>query len=159
MSVNLTGQSGPAFSHGMHLSVNCSDMAGLGSPEAKAAIAASVRPEIALGVTQTFFEQCAIWDVPGLSPAQQQPLHSDIPTLVLSGEFDPITPPAYGDHAAATLSNRYVYTLRGVGHGASITLCGLELMRAFWKAPTQPPDSSCVAALSPPEWVVPPAPA
>jgi pimeloyl-ACP methyl ester carboxylesterase len=38
--------------------------------------------------------------VPGLNPAEQQPLHSELPTLVLSGEFDPITPPSYGDQAA-----------------------------------------------------------
>jgi hypothetical protein len=32
-------------------------------------------------VTSSFFGQCAIWNVPRLSPAQQQPLRSDIPTL------------------------------------------------------------------------------
>jgi hypothetical protein len=86
-------------------------------------------------------------------------VRSDIPTLVLSGDFDPVTPPSYGDHAAATLTNRFVFTLPDAGHGASITPCGLELMQAFWMAPSQPPDATCLAALSAPQWVLPGAPA
>jgi pimeloyl-ACP methyl ester carboxylesterase len=146
---------GVDLSRGMQKSVNCADMAGLGTPETKAGVAATVRPELAL-LTVPHFEHCAIWDVPGASPAQQQPVRSGIQTLVLSGEFDPITPPSYGDRAAATLTNRFVFALPEAGHGASITPCGLELMRAFWRAPSQPPDASCVAALTGPDWVVTP---
>jgi pimeloyl-ACP methyl ester carboxylesterase len=145
----------PEFGFGMNLSVNCADMSGLGSPETMAAAVAAVRPEIALGVTERYFERCAVWDVPGASPAQQQPLRSDVPTLVLSGEFDPITPPAYGQHAAATLTQRFVYTLPGTGHGAGQTPCGLAIMRAFWNAPTRHPDVSCIDTLTGPQWVLP----
>jgi pimeloyl-ACP methyl ester carboxylesterase len=143
-----------SHSHGMQLSVNCADNAGLGSPETRAEIAASVRPELAL-LTEYHFENCAIWDVPGISPEQQQPLQSNIPTLVMSGELDPITPPAYGDQAAATLTNSHVFTLPGAGHGASLEPCGLQIMRAFWVTPGQPPDTSCIATLTGPEWVLP----
>jgi pimeloyl-ACP methyl ester carboxylesterase len=143
-----------AHSRGMQLSVNCADNAGLGSPETRAEVAASVRPELAF-LTEYHFESCAIWDVPGISPEHQQPLRSDIPTLVISGEFDPITPPAYGDQAAATLTNSHVFTLPGAGHGASLEPCGLRIMRAFWVTPGQPPDASCIGTLTGPEWVLP----
>lgn len=48
--------------------------------------------------------------------AQQEPVTSAIPTLILSGEYDPVTPPASGMLAARTLSKSYYFSFPGVGH-------------------------------------------
>ncbi|MGW8251738.1 MAG: alpha/beta fold hydrolase, partial [Anaerolineales bacterium] len=58
-----------------------------------------------------------------------QPVRSRIPTLLMGGEFDPITPPEWGKHAAETLENGYFFEYPGIGHGASVTdKCPMHMM-------------------------------
>ena len=47
---------------------------------------------------------CSVWPQGVRHPQIKAPVASDIPTLVLSGEYDPITPPAYGDMVMSGLS-------------------------------------------------------
>ena len=87
---------------------------------------------------------CETWGS-GQAPAiENQPVSSDIPTLVLAGEFDPITPPAWSQHAAETLTNSFFYTYPGVGHGASAEDCGRDMMLAFLANPSVAPNDSCI---------------
>ena len=80
---------------------------------------------------------------------------SDVPALILAGELDPITPPAYGELAAQTLSRSYFFELRGLGHGvlaaqSSETArprCAMQLLSSFVDDPLRPPDSGCLAGL------------
>jgi pimeloyl-ACP methyl ester carboxylesterase len=63
----------------------------------------------------------------------------------MSGEFDPITPPSWGKHAAQTLDNAYAYEYPGIGHGASVAHdCPRSMMIAFLDDPNQPPDDRCI---------------
>jgi hypothetical protein len=62
----------------------------------------------------------------------------------MAGEFDPITPPAWSQHAAETLANSFFFTYAGVGHGASADDCGREMMLEFLDDPTAAPDHSCI---------------
>ena len=41
------------------------------------------------------YELCRVWDVPAADASQKRPVLSDIPSLLLSGAYDPITPPAW----------------------------------------------------------------
>ncbi|NIT65351.1 MAG: alpha/beta hydrolase, partial [Gemmatimonadetes bacterium] len=61
--------------------------------------------------------QCELWQSGAADPVENQAVSSDIPTLVLGGEFDPITPPQYGRQAAATLPNSFFFQYPGLGHG------------------------------------------
>jgi pimeloyl-ACP methyl ester carboxylesterase len=87
---------------------------------------------------------CETWDSGTAPEIENQPVSSDIPTLVLAGEFDPITPPSWGQHAAETLSNSFFFTYPGVGHGASAEDCGRDMMLAFLDNPVAEPDNSCI---------------
>ena len=69
---------------------------------------------------------------------------SDIPTLLLSGQFDPSTPPRWADLAAQTLINSYSFVLPMTGHGVGInTPCGRTLISKFLGSPTTNPVSPC----------------
>ena len=69
---------------------------------------------------------------------------SDIPTLLLSGQFDPATPPRWAAVAAETLSNSYSFVLPMTGHGVGMgTPCGQTLMSKFLESPTTNPVSPC----------------
>jgi len=92
------------------------------------------------------FLTCEIY---GLEPAdviETEPVYSDIPTLVLAGNYDPITPPSDAQMAAETLSSSYYFEFPGHGHGITDAGdCANSIIAAFLADPTVEPDRSCVA--------------
>lgn len=93
----------------------------------------------------SFLDTCKIWNVEPLGSDVDEPVSSDIPTLVLNGAYDPITPPEYGEEAAKTLSNSYVFTFPTGGHGAAFSgECQDQIILEFLDNPNSPPDGSCI---------------
>jgi pimeloyl-ACP methyl ester carboxylesterase len=101
------------------------------------------------------YRVCIFWDAGQADARENGPVTSDIPTLILQGEFDPITPPVWGQHAAETLSNSYYHLYPGVGHGAGVTECAREMMIAFILDPGQDPDGSCIENMSELKFIIP----
>src|SRR5690606_3161524 len=114
------------INHGMQLSVMCAEDAP--KLQANAADADTV-----MGVEFVDFlrEQCAVWPTEPPPYPFHEALVSDVPTLLLSGEFDPVTPPRYGDEVAATLSRARHLTLRGQGHNVIGVGCTPKLAARF----------------------------
>lgn len=99
---------------------------------------------------------CAIWDTGIAPPLEDLPIASDIPTLVLAGQYDPITPPVWGYVAASTLPNSLTLEFPGVGHSViDGGDCPLQIVQAFLDAPTQPLDARCIDAMTAPAFVLP----
>lgn len=98
---------------------------------------------------------CTAWKAPALK-ARPKPVTSDIPTLVLAGRFDPITPPAWGHDVAKTLSRSRFVELPDGGHGMSLspTGCGATVVASFLRDPVSAPDPACVAT-STVHWAIP----
>jgi len=99
---------------------------------------------------QTLAALCHIWPH-RLMPANfHQPLHSNVPALVLNGEFDPITPPRYGQQIAATLPNARHFTLPGQGHAVLSSGCLPKLLARFIEtADVHHLEASCLDQLQP----------
>ena len=94
------------------------------------------------------FQICQEWPAGSADPSANQAVTSDVPTLLMSGEFDPITPPAWGRKAAQTLSHGYFFEYPGIGHGASIIPgCPQDMASAFLDNPDEPPDDTCITDL------------
>ena len=90
---------------------------------------------------------CDRWNDRPTDPIESEAVVSDIPTLLLSGQFDPTTPPRWADLAAETLSNSYSFVVPMAGHVVGLdTPCGQKLMGRFLYRPDQKPDSSCLAS-------------
>ncbi len=101
------------------------------------------------GATIDTFTTCDIWDVGSAEDYVDAAVTSDIPTLVLVGEFDPATPPEWGQLTVDTLSNGYLVELPGDGHSlVAQNGCAIGLMDRFIENPTAP-DTSCVAEVEP----------
>ena len=119
---NISGQ----MAMGMQLSVICSeDAAGLkADPAAEGTL---------LGNTFTEFlaAQCAVWPKGAMPADFHQPLASDVPALVLEGEFDPVTPPRYGEEVVQSLPNGRLFVLRGQGHNVIGAGCMPKLVAEF----------------------------
>ena len=68
-------------------------------------------------------EVCALWPRGPVDADLHAALHSDIPTLLLSGEADPVTPPLDAERAAEGLTRHRHLILKGEGHGQLSTGC------------------------------------
>ena len=142
------------FSYGLFYSVECSeDWAFLTRQDiAKATqgIAPQIQPAFATEL-QTEYDTCQVWKVKPLAALQKQAVTSDIPTLILSGEYDPITPPAFGQLAAQTLKNSYFFQFPGMGHGEEYNSdCVDSIISAFEDNSTQKPFNACINSISEP---------
>ncbi len=94
-------------------------------------------------------DDCRIWDIPKTPKALRTATGSDIPTLVLSGTFDTVTPPSTGQKGALPLTNSIVLAFPGVGHAViQSNSCAQEVFASFLSDPGAP-DTSCVAVLTP----------
>lgn len=97
------------------------------------------------GSSQNVFDLCKAWGAKKSDPSDVQPVKSSVPTLVISGQYDPTTPVTDGEMVSNDLPNDYFYVIPGMGHGATIgNKCSLAIMMAFLKDPTKAPDSSCL---------------
>jgi pimeloyl-ACP methyl ester carboxylesterase len=73
-----------------------------------------------------------------------------VPVLLLSGEYDPVTPPDYARLAAETLDNARLYLFPGIGHATFTQPCPMRIITGFFDDPTAPPDDICVTVMEPP---------
>jgi hypothetical protein len=110
----------------MELSVICTEDADLVNP----------RPEEADTLMgNTLVERlkggCSVWPK-GERPADfHQPWTSGVPVLVLAGQYDPVTPPAYGEQVLKTLSHARLLLAPGQGHAVIGAGCMPRLVGEF----------------------------
>src|SRR3546814_17096108 len=76
-------------------------------------------------------EQCDVWPKGKRPEDFHRPLASDVPALLLSGELDPVTPPAYAPRVVRTLPHGRSLVLRGQGHNVIGAGCMPKLSAAF----------------------------
>lgn len=96
---------------------------------------------------------CAVWARSLPDKRLAQPVESDIPSLILSGAYDPVTPPSYARLAAATLKNGFVIGFPGIGHDVlGNDLCAGVIADIFLDKPTARPVDNCLKEQSPPDF-------
>jgi pimeloyl-ACP methyl ester carboxylesterase len=110
-----------------------------------------VRSHYVEGWARFHFALCDEWGLAATDPIESIAVTSDVPSLVLAGSFDPVTPPAWGESTAAALERAYYYEFPNVGHGVMrSTDCGLSIGLQFLDDPTSVPDSACIAEMPAP---------
>lgn len=137
----------PTFSAGMYQTVVCAEEVGFNVADMPVQ---GVRPELAdlmKDQNEAIVDICKLWDIPPLGPEVNAPVVSQVPTLLLSGRFDPITPPAFAQAAATTLASGYAFTFPNTSHGAFVSnLCAVDMVLEFLDQPERTPDDSCIAS-------------
>lgn len=143
------------FGHGMSVTISCRG----GFREDPGAPPPHGAPEPLLSQwmdTTQFWTGCE--PLAGTAPdPTARPLVSDIPTLILTGEADPITPPYYADVMMPGLANAQRVGFPHTGHGALIThwdRCGRDLLMAYLTNPMTPLEASCAAETPAPDFLV-----
>lgn len=141
----LTDSIGDSIMHGMQLSVMCTEDAD--DMRIDNGDDATVLGNELVAFSQA---QCAVWPKGTRDPAFRTPLAGDVPLLAISGEFDPVTPPRYGDAVVATLPNARHLVLPGQGHNVIGAGCMPKLFAQFVeRADVSALDTACLARLSP----------
>lgn len=101
---------------------------------------------------------CEFWPKGTVEPAYYQPVISNVPALVLSGELDPVTPPTWGESVVKFLENGRHIAVAGTGHGVVATACGNRLVRDFIERGTADGlDVTCVSTIKRPGFFLTPA--
>jgi len=141
----LNGDLSGDMNDGMSMSVICSEDADLLKP----------RPEDAntiLGnhLIDAIQTECSVWPH-GTRPADfHAPLKSGKPILILSGQFDPVTPPSYGRAILAGLGDARQLVFKGQGHGELMRGCMPKLLSRFIDKPDPAGlDARCLDRLGP----------
>jgi len=127
-------QLGEMLSYGMHNSVVCAEDV----PFYDGFVQRAALSRTFLGETQVdaLAAICDVWPRGVMDPDFKDPVRSDKPVLVLSGEVDPVTPPRNGDRAigpndAPYLTNAMHIVVPGQGHGVAATGCGPRVLNDF----------------------------
>ena len=137
---------------GMHNSVVCSEDAPYYAKiDAELDRAALARTYIGPEQYESLKTLCELWPVGPTDSDFREPIDATAPVLVLSGEFDPITPPAYGDRLTAALSNATHYIAPGQGHGIIARGCVPRIAAHFVRtadlASTAETEGGCIDEL------------
>ncbi len=133
---------------GLYLSIICAEDA----PR----IDFTTRPEMDLGVQSTvqLQEMCAAWPTSSATVLDTS-WRSDIPTLLLSGAYDPVTPPQYGDEVLAHLTNATHVVASGMGHNTIHQPCISDMVTDFVNAQNpQTLDVACASTLQRPPFIL-----
>ena len=133
---------------GLYLSIMCA--------EDVPKIDFSTVPQMDVGVLSTtqLQEMCSIWDVePAITKTTAWT--SDIPTVLLSGSNDPVTPPEYGDLALSQLRNATHVVVSGTAHNTIYHPCVYEMVTNFYQdLNPQALDTKCASELHRPPFVL-----
>jgi pimeloyl-ACP methyl ester carboxylesterase len=132
------------MSQGLMLSVLCSeDVARITPQELDQATRGTF---LGAEMVKAFTNACAYWPRTSLPPDFDSPVDAPVPTLLLSGELDPVTPPEWARQAAIHLPNSIQVVVPGATHGVSTYGCVPDLIARFVNAgATTGIDTSCAA--------------
>jgi len=135
--------------NGMYLSVTCAeDLPWIKPGEGERMAANTFLGDYRLRQQR---EACALWPRATIAKDYADPVRSDVPVLILTGELDPVTPPSNGDAVAKALKNSLHIVVPHGAHGLGGLEnidCILRLTAEFVeRGSTQGIDTSCVKTI------------
>ncbi len=96
---------------------------------------------------------CPVWRVPAAAPAEKQPVRSEVPTLLLSGSYDWLTPAPWAEMARQTLPNARHVEFRAMGHAVTANDdCADALLGQFIEQPDPKRVPACLGDNAPPRF-------
>jgi pimeloyl-ACP methyl ester carboxylesterase len=132
------------FAHGLHFSIFCAeDLAFVSDDEAR---------RLAAG---TFFESylweeyaaiCRFWPRAAPPPSFREPLAATVPVLLISGAYDPVTPPGNAERVARSLLHSVHLLIPNEAHGAGAGCARSALLYALTRGELGGLPSVCEGA-------------
>jgi pimeloyl-ACP methyl ester carboxylesterase len=129
LATSFASTPGTELAWGMHFSVVCAEdfprMQGAATP-----------PTVWAGqMSKLYVDVCAQWPQAPVSPAFFNIAAAKMPTLVMSGGADPVTPARHGERVAKALGPKARHVVAPqVGHGVMAVGCGRDVVMQFINA-------------------------
>ena len=143
----FTGEIQEGFAEGMESAVLCTEDAPYMDRSHDAALKDTY---LGSATVEVMVKSCGYWPRGVMAADFKQPVKSAKPVLLLSGEDDPITPPANAERAAKTLSNSLSLVVPGQGHGNVFRGCVPRVLADFVDAgAVQGLDTACIKDIKP----------
>ena len=146
---------GAGIGMGMRLSVWCGEEHPFNSQER---IAIETNKHAAVkGLSPAVFEGeiCDIWTVRKANELENMAVKSDIPVLLISGEYDEFTPVKWAESMTRNLSNSYHLIFKAWKHGPTTNWskpCAMQAANDFFNNPTVKPSPACLEQIKKPEF-------
>ncbi|RZS93365.1 TAP-like protein [Aquimarina brevivitae] len=155
--LQLFQKPGPGSGIGMRLSVWCAEEYPFSSQK-RIQDETTKYPEV-LGLSPVVFEDeiCKIWEVKKVAPIENQPIQSNIPVLVINGEYDNETPVKWGALMTKHLRNSYHLIFKGWKHTPTTNWsnpCAMEAANDFFNDPNTLPKPDCLEAIKTPKFTL-----
>lgn len=149
-SLTISGSTG--LTYGMFYAVTCSEDA----PLIDLTQAEALRAGTLFGLPAAdLVAVCATWPKGNVPAGLREPVTAVIPTLLLSGEADPITPPLYAEAVAAHLPNSLHLIVPNYGHDVLLAGCMPEVVADFLRSGSVANlNTSCLAEIQAPPFFV-----
>ena len=96
-----------------------------------------------------YVEVCKRWDSGEATTDPHRRVVSDIPTLILVGEFNAFAPLPLVRETAATLSRSWLVKIPNLGHNVLSSDCTVAIRNGWIDDPDSPPDTRCIADVDP----------
>lgn len=153
--VSLFQEPGNGSGLGMRLSVWCAEEYPFAS-QATIETETTKYPQVE-GLTPETFEQeiCEIWKVKNVPEIENQAVKSDIPVLLISGEYDNGTPVKWAKSMMNNLPNSYHLSFKGWKHTPTTNWgnpCAMESANDFFNNPNIKPNPACFGKIKSPEF-------
>ena len=149
LGVEAASQQAHSGAPATHAAVTCAEWLPLasGPPAGIGEFAAAV-------VGEGLSAGCEPWAI-AVSPLPAEPVESDLPVLLISGWFDPITPPSFAEEAARHLAASTHIVSRTRGHGIWVwgyDSCVDRIVVDFLAEPSAVLDTACALEDRPLRW-------
>jgi pimeloyl-ACP methyl ester carboxylesterase len=120
------------IARGLHLGIYCAeDLPFVDWPQARMAAAGT---RMGTYLLDQYRRACDVWPRAPVQPSFRDRVQSAVPTLIMAGRRDPVTPPRTAEDTARTLSRARVLIWKHGAHGhdgLATPDCRAEIIRAF----------------------------
>jgi pimeloyl-ACP methyl ester carboxylesterase len=144
------------LAEGMYFAVTCTE--DVARTDTAAAYAAAQGTFLADHRARAHIESCGGWPRGELPTGFGEEVASDVPVLIITGEYDPATPPSDARAAASQLTNARVVIVPHGGHsaaGLTNAACVFRLMTEFLEmADPDGLDTACLAEMHRPPFAL-----
>jgi len=152
---NVFQEPGSGAGLGMRLSVWCAEENPFNSQEIIKA-ETSKYPEVK-GLSPAVFEDevCKIWGVKKVSDRENEAVKSNVPVLLISGEYDNETPVKWAASMMANLPNSYHMIFQGWKHTPTTNwgnTCAMQAANDFFNNPGVKPNPECFGEIKSPDF-------
>jgi pimeloyl-ACP methyl ester carboxylesterase len=141
------------YGEGLMISANCLEEAPFNDSELGRAAYRAYPMLQGWASVPILIDACDQWAKKPADPLDGAAVSSDLPSLVLAGAYDPVTPPQYARMAAASLRRGFLFEFPGIGHDAlAYEPCAALLAERFLDDPGIMPRHDCLGDLATPDF-------